>query len=1448
MRKRLLSLCLAICMVLGMLPVMAMAEQTDQITVTAGETAFEASYVGAGGEAGFGKNGDVYAVQIPEAMAVTIGNADAAAGSYTAANVSGSQLVSFREYPLELTAEELSKCILTDAEKAACTDVGIDLSLGSWACIILSDGEKQQYLFILLGDAGVMAVEETEIPVADNVIDITDKQIYKRTSNMYINAVNITVSGADVTGATEDGTTVNVKLDATTAMDETVSVTVGTSGKSCSYLSGNTGTLTLEDGAGTLNLSVKGGLTDSGNYYGTVNYTIHFKVDAELTEVPARLVERSSLEGYTGVAMEIGLKDYFKNASNYYLVEGETLTEINGKSYTFTPTEGGTHTLTFAAGNVVGMCPDYVTVTVEATELESGLWVLYETSSGSFNFIRFTDTAGEPIEGLTASIQGTAITVELPQSYDVNGKVQASFNLTQKDGTYPFLSTKTATSGTSGGRAESNKVSTMTTTLSGGKGGFTVYYFNTKPNGSNQVTFTVNYKIFNNIPAFAEGVTGTDEKTIKAVTDSYSLDLSQLFTDKDAQELTYKVSINDGAYEACDAGYSFSTELAGTYVLKFKANDGQDDSADTYTVTLTVENSDETYGVPVAVADSVEALTFHADSLNGQELTYAEGSVQVPLNVKNIWWKTADGMNGSAAVEKGTGLTLQKTTFVVKTALNEVDTGSKITVTDPDGNIVAGNGFVYLLDSGSGYTYKATSSISGWAANTLKDQTVTTELENTVEITLLVNAAKTITVDKGAELKVFYQSKYFVLSEVQPVFSTDNGDTVTYTYSCPNNQTYQMGYLYFAKKDNLIDKAGYLNSVSDTTITWAGESRTGAYRADYDRSEEFGSRGDDSVIVNVNNRNHLVLNQGASHRLRSWRIWEIINTDTFNVMIEPEYSYTRYGDDIFTLANVTDKISGTAGNNWVDLTATGSGVTFLEVGYEAVHIVDGYGSGEGAGGGSSGQPGNFTYNAADPARKALIVVQTDGNAASDVTFGIKNNNGGTWDAEFDTLYFTGDYGKLSFKPTAASGIASVAVSNNRGESFDTLTEDDSGIYTANIVSGANVIRITNGNGQTSYQVVRGDKISVTISNMTSGKNAADPILPGDSVSVTFDGLHAPLGKMSGVYNGNAHQITYTWNGEKVVMNDYAGYILPSYAHIEITVPAEAADSYTLTGGYIAFTSMGETFGTHRSMTDAGRGQNTVADKKHGNMSSLPDIEIPVVLPAYEVTLPENEGYTITACEGSENPVQQGGSFSFTVTVNDGYEGTPVVKAGETELTAVEGVYTIENITADQTVTVEGITKTVTYTVTLTEGEGYTITACEGSVSPVRQNHSFSFTVTVDTENYEGTPAVKVNGNELTSGENGIYTIENITADQTVTVEGIRKKTPESVTGDLDGDGEVKTADAVLVYAIANGKLANASEEQLAAADVNGDGEVKTADAVLLYAFANGKITSLPGKK
>lgn len=252
----------------------------------------------------------------------------------------------------------------------------------------------------------------------------------------------------------------------------------------------------------------------------------------------------------------------------------------------------------------------------------------------------------------------------------------------------------------------------------------------------------------------------------------------------------------------------------------------------------------------------------------------------------------------------------------------------------------------------------------------------------------------------------------------------------------------------------------------------------------------------------------------------------------------------------------------------------------------------------------------------------------------------------------------------------------------------------------------------------------------------------------------------------------------------VDVTNNANYLDPSKPYIAITKCWDGENTFDIAAGVIAsvvFKAKEDV----SSVQEAGfellieavddPDFNSLVDEfttENSNLTITVNPEVAAV--TYTVTLPEGEGYTIAPAEGSESPVAEGGSYSFTVTVNNGYEGTPVVKVNGMELTAVDGVYTISNITEAKTVTVEGITQKVnTYTVTLTEGVGYTIAAAEGSSSPVTEGGSFSFTVTVN-NGYEGTPVVKANDTELTA-ENGIYTITNISASQTVTVEGIAVK-------------------------------------------------------------------------
>ena len=62
--------------------------------------------------------------------------------------------------------------------------------------------------------------------------------------------------------------------------------------------------------------------------------------------------------------------------------------------------------------------------------------------------------------------------------------------------------------------------------------------------------------------------------------------------DPDSGSISYKVSLNDAEAVAADKMYSYTPDAAGTDTLKFWANDGNGDSEETYTVTLTVHQQE----------------------------------------------------------------------------------------------------------------------------------------------------------------------------------------------------------------------------------------------------------------------------------------------------------------------------------------------------------------------------------------------------------------------------------------------------------------------------------------------------------------------------------------------------------------------------------------------------------------------------------------------------------------------------------------------------------------------------------------------------------------------------------------------------------------------------------------------------------------------------------------
>ena len=166
---------------------------------------------------------------------------------------------------------------------------------------------------------------------------------------------------------------------------------------------------------------------------------------------------------------------------------------------------------------------------------------------------------------------------------------------------------------------------------------------------------------------------------------------------------------------------------------------------------------------------------------------------------------------------------------------------------------------------------------------------------------------------------------------------------------------------------------------------------------------------------------------------------------------------------------------------------------------------------------------------------------------------------------------------------------------------------------------------------------------------------------------------------------------------------------------------------------------------------------------------------------FSVTLSSGEGYVLEGAATAE----QGATYRFTLTIEEAYDKSEItVKANGREIFAEsDGVtYTVANVTENLTITVEGV-ELNTYEVKIPAGEGYTVTG--ESTQTVNHGDSVSFIVAAT----EATSLIRVtSGSTKLAGDNGVYTIENVTEDIILSVKvfGITERIYASESWNLEG--------------------------------------------------------------
>lgn len=533
------------------------------------------------------------------------------------------------------------------------------------------------------------------------------------------------------------------------------------------------------------------------------------------------------------------------------------------------------------------------------------------------------------------------------------------------------------------------------------------------------------------------------------------------------------------------------------------------------------------------------------------------------------------------------------------------------------------NGYVVtpamLQAHGNALTYNYRITLNGELGNNygvpfVSNYTITSTVSETQNRTFFLNelTAYSITAPAGATVKYFRQINNFNVEEIPVSETVTNSDgTVTYKVKVtgPN-------YTYRVSMEGKLTKAGYLNAQQKEFVITFGEDENPKSTKNVMENTEMAKRIESSTLVNVNAKNELSLGVGETFRLRSYRAaWQIINSDTDNIMIEPDFNYKVIsGGEHIRMTPVSDRCTGNAGtsehSNWMDIKGVSAGVAILEVSYDAIEI----GASARGQGAYAATRYTGTYGATDPKRTALVVINV-GGAESELSMTAKDADH-EWDAEFDTVYTFENTATLNFTATLGGDAPAVQLSTDKGESWKSVSVNGDGSFTATGLSeGNNILKFT-ANGKTAYQVVRAAKLTYTVTNLTT-KDASE-IYVGDTARIVFRGLYQPMPKISGIYNpgyGNS-----TPAGNQIIYNIPEGakqggrsgqYSFVGTNKYDITINEEG--KFVLTGGYIDFSVMAHEnpAGEHRTIPDNGVGTNFNATMTMFKYCVMPDLTIEV---------------------------------------------------------------------------------------------------------------------------------------------------------------------------------------------------------------------------------------------
>ena len=584
--------------------------------------------------------------------------------------------------------------------------------------------------------------------------------------------------------------------------------------------------------------------------------------------------------------------------------------------------------------------------------------------------------------------------------------------------------------------------------------------------------------------------------------------------------------------------------------------------------------------------------------------------------------------------------------------------------------------------------------------------TVKKTLTSTATISAKCNTGVNVTfsVPEGSTITMGKLANYYVYSYIDPVNSDAEANTVTYRVDQNTDYFYRVqnpdGVTYWDYKRwsegetiTLTDDDLHIGDTSFTKDT--------IYRFEknvYDRAD---------IYLNINTQGYKSMAVGETFELNSFRNWFAIESFINAKVALPDMHY-RVIDVNGQPSDVVTITPDAVNSNVATMTANKAGTAIVLVTYDAMIHKQGQ---------SSTASKEFSAIWPECTGVFVVTVGSDGTGIkTNMTLDrmdaeINKDEQRILDAEHDILFYLGSEGaEYSFKPESGCTVTVARSTVGNTMTFNGFTNNgvtvaaDGTVTVTGLTTGRHIIKVEK-NGVANYQVVTARGVSYKLVDK-DGKELSEAakkaLKAGDTVNLQFSNLVSPKEKLSGVYNLNFSLYYKGEDGTFFKSNpggnfgvyDFSGN--PARQLISITIPKYwAGETYSLSGAIMqgGFANMP----THRGVTyAAGAQQGFNAPSVSGILARLPELTLALAKTDFltgKLSFVDSDGKAIDRKD-------------LTITLKDAAGNTVnVADDGSFKCYAEEYFYTIsgqgvEYTTGSVTVTEDGTNQfSVTLTVT-----------------------------------------------------------------------------------------------------------------------------------------------------